>query len=174
MKAKGVDSGGGRRLQQQPLSRKNNEATAAAAASTAASGLVGMRAAFLLRRTKIMEFSGTNQNTLMGRNIKNKKGPFDQSFFLLLCFLFPTAGFPSLALFLCISGRSSSSHFMFYFSLLRLLSFYSLPFYPAFHVIISRPSLLLCFDGGRGQKYRRTCIRSLCYFSQLRPDNKNN
>lgn len=167
MKAKGVDSGGGRRLQQQLLPRQKNEATAAAA-STAASGPVGMRAAFLLRRTKIMEFSGTNQNTPMGRNIKNKKGPFDQSFlyaFCASCFP-PPAGFLSCAVSLHF-GRSFFSHFMFYFSLLRLsLFFYSLFMLPSFschHITAFIASTLRRRTGPKIQADLHT--ESLLFFS---------
>lgn len=143
---KGVDGGGGSRLQ---LPREKE-----AAAATAATEPDGERAASFLRRTKIMEFSGTTQNTPQGGISKNKKRTFHH----LFCAL-PHRRFYSVSTLCTLSLLRRA----FFFSLMFYLfdDSFSLALFPSFSC---HHGPLLSASTEERPKYRRACIWSLCFF----------
>lgn len=160
---KGVDGSDGRGRLQLPREKE-------AAAATAATGPDGERAACFLRRTKIMEFSGTTQNTPQGGTSKNKKRTFHHLFLCSLhtnkfCRLLWFAPIPPVLPRLCDTHTLSLSYAKpFFFSLMFYLfddSFLLL----SSHLLMASRAFCLSASTEDRPKYRRTCIWGLCYFS---------
>ena len=117
----------------------------------------GERAASFLRRTKIMEFSGTTQNTPQGGTSKNKKRTFHN----LFCALSHRRFYSVSALCTLSLLRQS-----FFFSLMFYLfdDSFSLALFASFSY---HHGLLLSASTEDRRKYRRACIWSLCFFFNL-------
>lgn len=159
---KGVDGSGGRGRLQLPREKE-------AAAATAATGPDGERAACFLRRTKIMEFSGTTQNTPQGGTSKIKKGHYiiffcalstqtnsvDFCGLLLYRRFFPVSVIRTHTLSLMPSLFSSRS-------CLSLRRLFSLTLIPSSHGITGR--LPFRFDGGQAKIQADLHMGSLLFF----------